>query len=145
MKLSAKGEYGMLALIDLALHQESGPVQLFQIAKRQAIPKQYLDQLMLILKRARIVASSRGRQGGYRLARPASKITLLEVVTALEGPIENQHFRGRSSPSNRATHRLLNQLWEEIYVQARHLLGGRTLEQICEQQRLGEKQIMYHI
>jgi Rrf2 family protein len=145
MKISAKGEYGLLALIDLALYQKEGPVQLAQISQRQAIPKQYLDQLMLILKRARIVTSSRGRQGGYQLAKPAHAITLLEVVTALEGPVENQQFLGRSPAATRAARRVLNQVWDEMFSQAKELLRSKTLEQICEQQRNSEKLMMYHI
>src|SRR2546425_3244233 len=96
MKLSTKGEYGLLAIVDLALHSNQGPVQSFQIADRQHIPKQYLDQLMLILKKAGLVESSRGRQGGYQLAKPPSEISLLDIVTALEGPVENVNFLDKS-------------------------------------------------
>jgi Rrf2 family protein len=64
MRLSTKGEYGLLAIVDLALHANQGPVQSFQVAEREHIPKQYLDQLMLSLKKAGLVESSRGRQGG---------------------------------------------------------------------------------
>src|SRR5215831_1950489 len=92
MRLSTKGEYGLLAIVDLALHCDQGPVQSFQVAERQHIPKPYLDQLMLILKKAGLVESSRGRQGGYILARPASRITVLEIVAALEGPLGNANF-----------------------------------------------------
>ena len=78
MRLSSKGEYGLLALIDLAMHTAEGPVQIHQIARRQGIPKQYLGQLMLALKKAGLIHSMRGRQGGYVMARPAHAITLLE-------------------------------------------------------------------
>jgi Rrf2 family protein len=145
MKISAKGEYGVMALIDLALHQGEGDVQILQISERQKIPKQYLDQLMLILKRSGIVASSRGRQGGYHLAKPAGEITLLEIVTALEGPIENHNFIGKSLPSNQTARQLLHRVWEEIYSHETHLLSSLTLEAVCEHQKRSESQIMYHI
>jgi Rrf2 family transcriptional regulator, cysteine metabolism repressor len=104
MRLSSKGEYGLLALIDLAMHTDEGPVQIHQIAKRQGIPKQYLGQLMLALKKAGFIHSLRGRQGGYVLARPAHAIMLHDVVTALEGPVRNINFlpKGRKTCATNA-------------------------------------------
>ena len=87
MRLSTKGEYGLLAIIDLALNSNNGPVKTMQISERQGIPKQYLNQLLLILKKAGLISSARGRQGGYQLNQNARSISLLDVVTALEGPI----------------------------------------------------------
>jgi Rrf2 family cysteine metabolism transcriptional repressor len=141
MKLSTKGEYGLLAIIDVALHSNQGPVQSFQISERQAIPKQYLDQLLLLLKRGGLVESSRGRQGGYLLARPAGMITILDIVTVLEGPI------GKESRSNNPAREILRNLWGDILSCASEILGNRTLEEICEQQRRMQNQIqiMYYI
>jgi Rrf2 family protein len=129
----------------LALHLGEGPVQIFQISARQGIPKQYLDQLMLVLKRAGIVVSSRGRQGGYLLARTAKEITLLEIVTALEGPLENRNFIGRSLPSNLAAQQILRILWDEIYLKTTQVLENKTLEEVCEMQKRSQENIMYHI
>ena len=103
MKLSTKGEYGLLAVIDLALHSLEAPVQSAQIAERQNIPKQYLDQLLLFLKKAGLIESSRGRQGGYQLARSASHINLLQVVAGAGGFDRQQrrfHERGGEPGSN---------------------------------------------
>ena len=74
MRLSTRGEYGLLALVDLALFSGDRPLQAKQIAERQGIPKLYLDQLMMDLKKAGLVVSVRGREGGYQLARPANSI-----------------------------------------------------------------------
>src|SRR5450759_2700745 len=98
MRLSTRGEYGLLALVDLALFSNGQPVQAKQIAERQGIPKQYLDQLMMDLKKAGLVVSLRGRQGGYQLARPASTISLWEAITTFQVPIQSGWFvrtRGR--------------------------------------------------
>ena len=145
MKLSTKGEYGLLAVIDLALRASEGPVQSLQIAERQGIPKQYLDQLMLILKKAGLVESSRGRQGGYVLARPANQITLFEILTALEGPLENTNFLIKGSRARIVARELLNTFWEELVGSVAERLRQKTLEEICDEHRRLENQVMYYI
>lgn len=145
MRLSTKGEYGLLAIIDLALHSSEGTVQSQQIADRQQIPKQYLDQLMLTLKKAGLVDSSRGRQGGYALARPARAITLLEIVTALEGPLENINFLGRSIRSKNTIREILNNYWNELFRSVVENLHGKTLEALCDEHKRMQNQIMYYI
>src|SRR4026207_1008453 len=114
MKLSTKGQYGLLAVIDLALNAGNIPIQSFQIAERQNIPKQYLDQLLLILKKSGLIASSRGRQGGYRLARPPQEITLYDVVLVLEGPIEDTKIWQTNSNVEDSAHTLLSQIWNDM-------------------------------
>lgn len=134
-----------MAVIDLALHATEGPVQSLQIADRQGIPKQYLDQLLLILKKAGLVESSRGRQGGYVLARPASRITLFEIVTALEGPLENTNFLSKGTRARIAAREILNALWEELIGGVAERLRQKTLEEICDEHKRLENQIMYYI
>ncbi|MFB3814844.1 MAG: Rrf2 family transcriptional regulator [Terriglobales bacterium] len=144
MRISTKGEYGLLALVDLALRADQGAVQVSQIAARQGIPKQYLDQLMLALKKAGLVASSRGRQGGYTLARPAGTITLLEVVTALEGPLANMNFsdKRRRKYGPRA---VLKEIWDELAAQSISLLRSKTLEDVCRAYQESTAAIIYEI
>lgn len=132
-----------MALVDLALQTPGTPVQVVQIANRQGIPKQYLDQLLLTLRKAGLVASSRGRQGGYQLARPADTITLLEAVKALEGPVSNTNFQGRSRrrlPSQRP----LKMVWDELFAHSARLLARKTLDEIATECR-AEEGLMYHI
>ena len=86
--LSAKARYGLQATYDLALNQGSRLRQIREVAEDQAIPQQFLEQVLVQLKRARLVKSYRGSHGGYALARDATKITVLDVLTCLEGPIE---------------------------------------------------------
>src|SRR5262245_41556822 len=128
MKLSSKGEYGLLAMIDLALHVERGPVQSFQIAQRHDIQKQYLAQLLLILKKAGLIESSRGRQGGYQLARPTPEITLLDIITALEGPIENVNFCAKSNSHRNQSHDILREIWTSLVSHTVAVLSEKTLE-----------------
>ena len=86
MKLSKKGRYAVRALFDIAFYNEGQPTQVKDIAERQGIPPRFLEQIFQDLKRAGIVASKRGPQGGYNLAREAERIGVGDVVRALEGP-----------------------------------------------------------
>ena len=145
MRLSTKGEYGLFAVMDLALHSLEAPVQSAQIAERQNIPKQYLDQLLLYLKKAGLVESSRGRQGGYQLARSASHINLLQVVRALEGSIDSNDVFMREGPNQDPTRKILRDLWSEIFEHASEVLRTTTVEEVCERRKKLDPQIMYYI
>lgn len=85
MKLSTRGRYGIHAMYDLALNADCGPQSIKAIAEREAIPEAYLEQLIAILKKEKLVVSIRGAQGGYKLARKPEEITVGEVLRALEG------------------------------------------------------------
>jgi Rrf2 family protein len=87
VKLSNKGRYAVRALFDIAFYNDGRPTQVKEIAERQAIPPRFLEQIFQDLKRAGIVGSKRGPQGGYSLARRAAEIRVGDVVRALEGPI----------------------------------------------------------
>lgn len=88
MKLSTKGRYGLRALIDLAVYSEAEPVPISSVAARQNISESYLEQLFGKLRKAGLVASVRGAQGGYQLARRASDISVGDILRALEGNLE---------------------------------------------------------
>jgi Rrf2 family protein len=142
MKLSSKGEYGVLALIDIALHEQNRPLQLNQIAKDQSIPKQYLDQLMLSLKKAGLVRSVRGPHGGYSLARPANTITLLDIVNILEGPVENVNFLDNGSEQLRS---LLKDIWDGLSEHTDSVLRNTTVLDICAKYQATKPKPMYNI
>ncbi len=88
MKLSTKGRYGLRALIDLAQYSEKTPVSITSISARQNLSERYLEQLMSMLKKAGLVRSVRGAGGGYVLAQPADRISVGDVLRALEGSLE---------------------------------------------------------
>ena len=87
MKLSTRGRYGIHAMYDLALHANGGPQSIKSIAEREGIPEAYLEQLIAVLKREGLVASTRGAQGGYTLKRAPEEITVGDVLRALEGKL----------------------------------------------------------
>ena len=85
MRISTKGDYGVRALIDLALHEGEGQTQRAEIARRQYIPESYLDHLLAQLRRDGFIRSTRGPGGGHELAKPAEEICLLDALECLEG------------------------------------------------------------
>jgi len=87
MKLTARSEYALLALVYMARHQDEGNVTIERIAKAQDIPAKFLEQLMLALKRAHFLQSTKGQHGGYVLAKEPDRITLAEVVRLFDGAL----------------------------------------------------------
>lgn len=87
MKLTTRSEYGLLALVYLARHEEAGYVSIETIARAQGIPPKFLEQLMLALKRAHFVRSTKGQRGGYALAMPPKQIALAEVIRLFDGAL----------------------------------------------------------
>jgi len=84
---STRGEYGVRLIVELARHHGAGPVSLAEIADHESLPRPYLEQLVVSLREAGLVHSTRGARGGYELTRPPSEIRMGEVLRALEGPI----------------------------------------------------------
>lgn len=88
MKLSTKGRYGVKAMVDLAINCSEGPVSIKNISKRQNVSEYYLEQLFAPLRKAKLIKSIRGAQGGYVLNRDPKEITVADIMDVLEGPIE---------------------------------------------------------
>ena len=116
MKLSTKGRYAMVALSDIALQPEGTLVSLGDIATRQSVSLPYLEQLFVKLRRAKLVMSVRGPGGGYRLARPASEIRVVDVLEAVDEKVDAMHkgagVSGGTSGSRAQS--LNNRLWEGL-------------------------------
>ena len=145
MRLSSRGEYGLLALVDLALFSGGRPLQSAQIAERQGIPKQYLDQLMMDLKRGGLVLSLRGRQGGYQLARPASTITLWEAISTFEVPIDSGRFLRTRGSRAQASRKIVKRFWDDACLEFMAALKKHTLDDICRAYKKSLNQPTYQI
>jgi len=137
MRISSKAEYGVLALVDLALHRDAGPTKIREIADRRDIPKKYLEQVLLDLKRGGIVGSSRGKNGGYYLNRDPEDVTLMEVLKILEE-------QTALVESDRDRPNFLQQFWDEQYEELRDQLSV-PLSEILKRKEQSEKEVMYHI
>jgi len=87
MRLSTKGEYASRAMLELSLRYAQGPLHIREISSAQHIPERFLEQILLLLKRAGYLRSRKGHQGGYALAKPPSAITVAEVIRVMDGPL----------------------------------------------------------
>ena len=144
MRISCKVEYGVRALLDLALHGQVGPSLSRDTAQRQGIPETYLNQLLLQLRRGGLVASVRGPRGGHLLARPADEITMLEIVEALEGPLVVVP-EGLTAPLSVETDATMSGLWDDLRGIMRDHLERITLQELAARSQLQAGQFMYEI
>jgi Rrf2 family protein len=130
VQISAKSDYALRALCVLATAQEQGPMKAQDIAEAQQIPRTFLDQILLDLRRAGMLESRRGPDGGHRLARPSHAITVADVVRAIEGPLAlvNGH-RPEELAYDGAAERLQD-VWVAVRAAVRDVLERTTVEQI---------------
>ncbi len=135
MRVSAKTDYGVRALIELAHHSGQGPLQACEIAQRQRIPEPYLDQLLTTLRRAGIVRSQRGPQGGHNLARDAAEIRLTEVVEALEGTISPISCLDEGSECSLGGGCAQREVWERVRRATYEILENVTIAQLAARER----------
>jgi Rrf2 family transcriptional regulator, cysteine metabolism repressor len=137
MRLSMKGDYGVRAMLDLAERAGQGPIQSEAIARRQGISDAYLDQLLTLLRRAGLVRSSRGPRGGHELARPAGAITLMDVLTALEGDFLaiGPAGAGSDGAADLPSVRVQRELWGKVRAVTEQVLAGTTVQDLLERQR----------
>lgn len=134
MKLSTKGRYAMVALADIALQGQGGLVSLSDIAERQSISLPYLEQLFVKLRRAEMVSSVRGPGGGYRLARPASEIRIVDVLAAVDESLDAmQKGAGASGgASGSRAQSLTNRLWEGLSAHVYVFLHQTRLSDVID-------------
>ena len=116
ISITAKSPYGLSALLELALAPDGKPIPAAEIARKRGIPAQFLEQICASLRRAGLLTSQRGVKGGFRLARPASEITALEVVEILDGPL------GADSEG----------VFSDAAAAARKVLEGATIEELAK-------------
>lgn len=143
MKLSTKGRYGLRAMIDLAVYSETEPVSIQSIADRQNISERYLEQLMASLKKAGLVKSIRGANGGYQLARPAIGISVGDVLRALEGDLRAVTCSANTEEGTGCENADLcvtRYVWQRINEGITHAVDTMYLNQLVEEsKRLKEK------
>lgn len=131
MKLSTKGKYGVKAMVDLALNYCEAPVSIKSISKRQNISEYYLEQLFAPLRKADLIKSIRGAQGGYMLSRDPKDLTVLEIMNVLEGPVEISECLHSDSCDNIdccAT----RALWKKIKDSIDEVMESITLQDIID-------------
>ena len=141
MRVSARTEYACVAMLELATSFGSGePVRIRQIAAQHEIPSRFLVQILLQLKGAGLVASTRGAAGGYQLLKSPDEITLGEVMAVIEGPQE-----GAAPASNSAATKVLYEAWREVDEMQRSILARVTLSDLVERAGRDGQEHMYYI
>lgn len=144
MKISAKTEYACIAMLELSSRYGSGePVRIRKIAERHDVPPRFLVQILLQLKGAGLVVSTRGAAGGYHLVRPPEQVTLGEVMRVIEGGTKSNGRTTSASPDSPAVKALV-QAWAEVEKAQRELLDRITFAELLEKAR-GHDDRMYYI
>jgi Rrf2 family protein len=133
VKLSNKGRYAVRALFDIAFNNDGGPTQVKDIAERQGIPPRFLEQIFQDLKRAGIVGSKRGPQGGYSLARRAVDVRLGDVVRALEGPITlgDREPAARRAEDSTDSRRVTESVFRDLSTRVEACFDAVTIADLC--------------
>ena len=135
MKISTKGRYGLRILIDLAMHDPGKPRMLRDIAESQQISEKYISRLVIDLRRAKLVRSVRGVNGGFHLAKPPEKITLLEVLETMEGPLSVVECVRSPEKCKRQTLCPARNIWAQLNDGIRELTRNITLDDILNAYR----------
>lgn len=148
MKLTSRVDYGLRALIELALlHRLGRPVQVKDIARRQDIPEDYLGQLMVSLRKAGLVESVRGPSGGYVLSRTPEEITLAQALEALEGPLGQTECGLHDSRARcgMVAACAIQETWSRAAQAALGVLQSVTIEDLSRRQREMTRTLSFHI
>jgi Rrf2 family protein len=137
LTISSKSKYGINALLALAEFYNSGLLQIKDIASRCDIPHQYLEQIFNRLGKTGIIKSTRGKKGGYELAKPPEQITVLHIVNALEGDIE-------FAPNSNSSNDVIVELFQEAENKLKEVLSVSLADLVSKQQSL-RKNVTYSI
>ncbi|MCG8502654.1 MAG: Rrf2 family transcriptional regulator [Firmicutes bacterium] len=137
MKLSTKGRYGVRAMLDLAINASENHISLKSIAENQKISEHYLEQLIATLRKAGLVKSIRGAQGGYTLAYPSSQITVGAVLRALEGSLAPVDCVLEDEPyeCDISTCCVTKKIWERVRDSINEVVDSITLQDLVDDYR----------
>lgn len=145
MKISTKGKYGLRAMIDLAQYSEQEAVSISSIAQRQKISESYLEQLVAKLKKAGLVISIRGAAGGYRLARPASDISVGDVLRALEGDVRAVICTAQTEEGCEGEELCVTKyVWQRINESIEKTVDEMMLDQLVVESRKAQEKAKNH-
>ncbi|MCG2633375.1 MAG: Rrf2 family transcriptional regulator [Gammaproteobacteria bacterium] len=140
MRLTTKARYAVTAMLDLALHAGEGPVTLAGISSRQGISLSYLEQLFSRLRKSELVKSSRGPGGGYTLAKPADKISVVDVVTSVDERVDSTGCNGQRNCRGENQACLTHDLWQDLSDQIYSFLSDISLGELVEKRAAGNSQ-----
>ena len=131
MRLTTKGRFAVTAMVDLAMADKRGPISLATISERQGISLSYLEQLFGKLRKNNLVESVRGPSGGYNLARPCNKISIAEIVLAVDEPLDATGCRGMGNCHD-GQQCITHDLWMGLNEKILDYLEGVNLQQLVD-------------
>ena len=131
MNISAKSDYAVRAMLELSAEGGTGPVTGESLANAQQIPVKFLENILVDLRRAGLVSSQRGAEGGYRLARPASRITVADVIRAVDGPLANVRGMRPEDAEYEGAAEALRDVWVAMRAALRSVLERVTLADLA--------------
>ena len=143
MRLTTKGRFAVTAMVDLSMRQTRGPVTLAAISERQHISLSYLEQLFGKLRRAKLVNSVRGPGGGYNLARATSEITVADIISAVDEPIDATQCGGKEN-CNDDRRCVTHDLWSTLNEKMNEYLGSVSLADVVSHQQGKQVQVIKH-
>lgn len=146
MNFTSKEEYGLRAMMHLAMHEAAWPIQAREIASQEGIPEQFLEQVLAALRRAGLVRSVRGASGGYELARAAHAVTAGDVMRALSGPIAPIACVDDADPSDRCNKLescVVLSLWKKVQSAVSDILDDTTIQDMVDGRIRREQNISY--
>ncbi len=139
MRLTTKGRFAVTAMVDLAIRSGQGPVTLAGISERQKISLSYLEQLFGKLRKSNVVSSVRGPGGGYCLARPANEICIVDIITAVDEPLDTTNCNAQGNCQD-GKPCLTHDLWFGLNQKIHEYLAGVNLQQLVDGQAKGESE-----
>ena len=140
MRLTTKGRFAVTAMIDLAMQRGDGPVTLAEISQRQNISLSYLEQLFAKLRRRELVDSVRGPGGGYRLARDMAKVSVAEIILAVDERIDATQCGGKQNCHDDEKC-ITHDLWAKLNEHMLDYLGAVTLWQLVDAQKANDSDV----
>ena len=150
MRLTTKGRYAVTAMLDLAIHNDQGPISLADISTRQCISLSYLEQLFARLRKQGLVASTRGPGGGYTLSRPPAELAIADVISAVDEKLDTRRCGGAEDCQNEErclTHDLWSDLSDRIHtflanITLQDVMNSSGVQEVAERQRRRVEEIV---
>jgi Rrf2 family protein len=134
MRVSAKSDYALRALIEIAAHDQAEPVSAEELGRRQEIPRNFLQAILADLRRAGIVMSQRGQAGGWRMARDAADVTVADVIRAIDGPLVSVYGLRPEAVSYNESAEALQHVWIAARSSLREVFEAVTISALTTKQ-----------
>ena len=135
MKVSTKGRYALRLMIDLAMHTDDGYISIKTVSQRQDISEKYLEQIIKMLSKAKLVESTRGAQGGYRLVKDPSQYTVGEIVRVTEGSLAPVECLNDDSTCENCQNCVTIEIWQNVLDAINEVVDNITLDYLVKKQK----------